>query len=116
MANPPDPVRTIDLEAVYFEGEAYHPEVVAQFDTNGNGSIDEAELAIDTPEKETFIAGQLTALGLKNPRIVGEIQPYSIGHNVATGEWATQECSACHGEESRLSQQPSSSPATPLAA
>jgi thiosulfate reductase cytochrome b subunit len=101
---PARPVRTIDLEAVYFEGDAYNPEVVAQFDSNDNGSIDDAELAIDTPEKENFIGGRLAALGLKNPRIVGEIQPYSIGHNVATGEWATQECDACHGEGSRLTQ------------
>ncbi len=101
---PARPVRTIDLEAVYFEDEAYHPEVVAIFDSNANGSIEENELAIDAPEKETFIAGRLADLGLENPRIVGEIQPYSIGHNVATGEWATQECSVCHGNESRLTQ------------
>ncbi len=102
--DPARPVRTIDLEAVYFEGQAFHPEVVMQFDSNGNGDIDESELMIDTSEKETFIAGRLTALGLENPRIMGEIQPYSIGHNVATGEWATAECSVCHGNKSRMTQ------------
>ena len=72
---PARPVRTYDLEAVYFEGEDYHPEVVAKFDSNGNGTIEENELAIDTPEKESFIAGRLTALGLKIPELWAKYNP-----------------------------------------
>ena len=42
------------------------------------------------------------ALGLENPRISGEVQPYGIRHGVAGGEWATKECQACHADESML--------------
>jgi thiosulfate reductase cytochrome b subunit len=102
--DPPRPVRIVDLRAVWLEGDSYHPEVVSYFDQNGDGGLDDGELHIDTPEKETFIAGRLTELGLDNPRITGEVQPYSIHHTVATDEWATRDCQTCHGENSRLNQ------------
>ena len=59
---------------------------------------------LDTAAKQAAIAARLTALGLPNPRIVGEVQPYSISHNVASGEWVTRECTACHSDDSRLVQ------------
>ena len=102
--NPARPVRIIDLEAVYFEGNTYHPEVINIFDSNDNGTIENDELAIDTSDKESLISTRLKALGLENPRIVGEIQPYSIGHNVATRGWATQDCTVCHRNDSRLNK------------
>ncbi|MFP4624514.1 MAG: cytochrome b/b6 domain-containing protein, partial [Gemmatimonadota bacterium] len=36
------------------------------------------------------------------PRIVGEVVPHAIHHSVATGEWATADCQACHAERSRM--------------
>jgi len=97
------PVRKIDLEAVYLDGNTYAPEVMAAFDTDGNGSLSESELAIDTDVKEHLIAGRLEALGLSNPHIVGEIQPYSVSHGVVGSDWATQDCQACHSSSSILS-------------
>ena len=102
--DPPRPVRLNDLKSAYFEGDDYHPGIVQRFDTNGNDQIEETELIIDTPEKEDFVQQRLSLLGLGNPRIVGEIQPYSINHDIAEGEWVTKDCSTCHTEESRLSQ------------
>ena len=32
----------------------------------------------------------------------GEMQPYSINHNVTHGEWATKDCQTCHGDDSRV--------------
>jgi len=101
---PERPVRLIDLKAAWLEGEDYHPEVLALFDQNGDGTLDKTEALIDSPAKEALIAGRLQALGLENPRIVGEIQPYSINHNVTHGEWATQDCQACHSETSRINR------------
>jgi len=101
---PARPVRLIDLQAVYFEGDAYRPQVVDAFDADGDGQLTEGELRIDTPEKQAFVAGQLEGLGLRAPRIVGEIQPYSINHTVAGDEWATRECTTCHAQDSRLVQ------------
>ncbi len=75
---------------------------MALFDANKDGALDETELVLDSDAKEALIASRLEERGLDNPRIQGEVQPYSIHHNVTTGEWATQECSACHGDESRV--------------
>ncbi len=51
-----------------------------------------------------MIAGRLAALGLANPRIEGEVQPYSINHNVARGDAAIKDCKVCHADGSRLTQ------------
>jgi hypothetical protein len=41
------------------------------------------ELVLDTTSKASFIAARLSALGLDEPRIVGEVQPYAVHHGVA---------------------------------
>jgi thiosulfate reductase cytochrome b subunit len=74
------------------------------FDENGNGLLDENELLIDSDPKEKLIVSRLEGLGLDNPHIVGEIQPYSINHNVTYDQWATKDCRTCHGENSRITQ------------
>ncbi len=51
-----------------------------------------------------MVAARLTALGLANPHIEGEIQPYSVNHDVAGSEWATRDCQTCHSDNSRLTQ------------
>jgi len=102
--DPARPVRLQDLQAAYFDGDVYHAEVVATFDANDDGEIDQNELVIDNVEKEKLIAARLTALGLDNPRINAEIQPYSINHNVTHGEWVTQDCETCHSDNSRIYQ------------
>ncbi len=100
----PRPVRLEDLRAAYFTRDSYAAEVLAALDTNADGSLSDAELLLDTPEKQAVIAGRLAALGLANPRIEGEVQPYSINHNVARGEAAIKDCAGCHADGSRLTQ------------
>jgi thiosulfate reductase cytochrome b subunit len=102
--DPPKPVRLTDLKSAYLEDGDYHPGVVLRFDKNGNSTLDQNELIIDEPEKERFIANRLSLLGLENPRIIGEIQPYTINHNIASGDWAINDCQICHSEESRINQ------------
>lgn len=102
--DPPRPVRIADLRAAYLENDSYHPGILLRFDENNDGTIDDTELIIDTPEKEQFVTNRLALLGLNNPRILGEIQPYSINHNVANGEWAINDCQACHSKKSRINQ------------
>ncbi len=102
--DPPRPVRLADLEAAYLENGGYHPGVLLRFDTDQNGILDDTELRLDNPEKVDFIRNRLTQLGLHNPRIMGEVQPYSINHTVTNGEWALRDCQACHTENSRLTQ------------
>jgi len=98
------PVRRMDLEAAWFMEDGYPIEVLAAFDANDDGSLNQSELVIDTPEKQVVIAARLEALGLQNPRIIGEIYPYSINHNVASGAWAINDCETCHTAGSRLTQ------------
>ncbi len=98
------PVRLQDLQAVYFDGQAYRPEIVTLLDNNGDGKLNEVELKLDTPAKVEAIKTKLVALGLENPYIRGEIQPYGVHHDVTNSEWVTQKCEACHRENSRLTQ------------
>ena len=101
---PARPVRLADLESAYLEEGEYHPGIMIRFDADENGTLTKDELRIDTPEKENFVATRLTLLGLDNPRITGETQPYTVSHDVAGGEWATKDCATCHGEESRVTE------------
>ena len=97
------PVSKQDLEAAFFENKQYRPEVLAALDNDQNGTLSEAELSLNTAGKQAVIAGRLTALGLKNPHIVGEVQPYSVNHSVVGSEWATKDCQTCHGANSQIS-------------
>lgn len=98
------PVRLFDLQAAYFEHERYAPAIMAAFDADGNGQLDANELVIDSADKQAIVAGRLADLGLQNPRIAGQVQPYSINHNVTRGAWATSDCRACHQDNSRIAQ------------
>jgi thiosulfate reductase cytochrome b subunit len=111
--DPERPVPLRDLQAVWLEGDGYEPHMLQVFDANEDGRLSEAELLIDSQAKETLIATRLAERGLANAHIVGEIRPYSINHNTATGDWATRDCRTCHGEESRITQAISLSGSTP---
>jgi thiosulfate reductase cytochrome b subunit len=102
--DPPRPVRLQDLEAAYLDGGSYHSEILAAFDADGDGELNSSELQIDNSGKEALIIDRLEGLGVENPRIVGDIQPYSINHDVAHGEWVTKDCQECHSAESRIYQ------------
>lgn len=98
------PVRLIDLQAAYLDGDHYVPAIIQAFDGDGDGQLRTTELTIDNTMKEQAVVDRLTALGLTNPRISGQVQPYSINHNVTRGEWATSDCQACHHEDSLITQ------------
>ncbi|MCO5186640.1 MAG: cytochrome b/b6 domain-containing protein [Anaerolineae bacterium] len=100
--DPERPVPYRDLEAAWLDGDTYHDDINETFDANSDGQIDESELLIDNEAKEAVIAARIAALGLENPRIVGEIQPYTISHNVTHGDFAVRECATCHSDESRI--------------
>lgn len=102
------PVRLADLKAAFLNGEAHAAkhaaEIVAAFDADRDGKLAEAELRIDSPQKEAAVKARLAALGLRNVRIEGQVQPYSINHNVTRGEHALNDCQACHDGRSRVGQ------------
>jgi thiosulfate reductase cytochrome b subunit len=100
--DPERPVPIGDLRDAWFAEEGYHGDILALFDENGDDALSETELVIDTDQKESLIASRIEALGLNNPRIKGEIQPYSINHTVTHGDWATRDCRSCHGDDSLI--------------
>jgi thiosulfate reductase cytochrome b subunit len=98
------PVRLFDLESAYFQNCTYGSDIMSAFDENKDGSLSQDELVINTPAREEAVKAKLQALGLKNPRIEGLTQPYSINHDVVRGENAVNDCNACHNDASRVSQ------------
>lgn len=103
-ANGERPVPVANLQVAWLTDGGYDGELLGLFDANGDGILDSGELLLNTPQKQELIAGRLSAIGLANPRIVGEIQPYSVNHNVARGEFVTRDCQTCHSTASRISQ------------
>jgi thiosulfate reductase cytochrome b subunit len=102
--DPPRPVRQADLQKAYFDAPGrYKADILAVFDADGDGKLSREELRLDSEEKEYAVRTQLAGLGLDSPRIVGEILPYPISHNATWGDFATQDCKACHSDESRVS-------------
>jgi hypothetical protein len=105
---PPRPVRLFDLKKAFFENEAkrtYHPEILAALDANSDGTLDETELKLDNAVKVKAVAGRLRAVGVDNPRIKGELQPFTISHGIATGEFALSDCKECHSPNSRVNRE-----------
>lgn len=100
----PRPVRLADLQTVYLVAGAYRPEILQTLDTNNDGALGNAELRLDTTAKQAVVRGQLEALGLANPRLAGEVQPYSINHDVVRGDAAVRACDTCHSRDSRIGQ------------
>jgi thiosulfate reductase cytochrome b subunit len=98
------PVRLIDLQAAYLKKGVYDAALLASFDANKDGAIDAGELKIDSEAKKLAVTARLEKLGLQNPHIEAQVQPYSINHNVARGEYAISDCKTCHSTASRVTQ------------
>jgi thiosulfate reductase cytochrome b subunit len=92
------------LKAAWLDESGYRTDVLAIFDENQNGSLDDVELLIDTPEKEQLIQAGLEAQGLSNVHIAAEVESFNIKHGIAYGEWATKDCDSCHTDDSRINQ------------
>ncbi|MDD4880755.1 MAG: cytochrome b/b6 domain-containing protein [Gallionellaceae bacterium] len=96
------PVRLQDLKAAYLDGGAYAADIVAAFDSNHDGAISPAELRMDSPRKEAVVKARFAKLGLQNVHMEGQVQPFSINHNVTRGEYVLNDCQACHSAGSRV--------------
>ncbi len=73
------------------EAEPLGLDLVASALERGSGSVDE-------------VAGRLEALGIEEPKIIGEVKPYPVHHGIAEGQWATRDCQSCHDQDSRLAR------------
>jgi thiosulfate reductase cytochrome b subunit len=100
--DPQRPVPQASLEKAWMQSGAYAPEVITQFDSSGDGTLSNSELVIESEAQVQLIASRLADQGLQDPRIVGQVQPYSINHTVTHGDWVTRDCQTCHSRDSRL--------------
>jgi hypothetical protein len=94
--NSPRPVRLADLKSAMIQDGKYHPKIA--------GVLGEAQATLDTPEKVEAVRKRLVAVGVVEPRIEAEVQPYSLHHGVGPAKWATRRCETCHAERSRLGE------------
>jgi thiosulfate reductase cytochrome b subunit len=104
FGDPKRPVRLYDLKRALFVGNDYHPDVIRALDNNKNNKVDSDECLLDTKTKQNAIRRRLSALGLENPQLRGEIQPFAIHHNVTHGEWVVRDCQACHNHPSNTTR------------
>ncbi len=86
----------------WIQGGGYVPEVIAAFDADRNGRLDDVELRLDTPQKTELIAARLAALGVGEPVVVGNLDVHPLAHGISTRDRALKDCNACHAEDSRL--------------
>ncbi len=98
------PVRLADLQAAFLDRGSHAADIIAAFDGDHDGAIGPAELRIDTPQKEAAVKARLAKLGLQQVRMEGQVQPFSISHNVTRGEYGLNDCRTCHGAGSRVAQ------------
>lgn len=78
------------------------PALLDIFDTDEDGQLSDAERRLDTPAKTEAVRAALEARGVEHPEILGELEPHPLNHGVTRGRFVTRECTACHGEASRV--------------
>jgi thiosulfate reductase cytochrome b subunit len=100
--DPARPVSRETLEEALFSGDAYHPDVLAGLDADGDGSLTDAELRLVDESSVKVVRQRLEAVGLTGLEIQSEMTPFSVNHNVVNGENATRDCSNCHDRDSLL--------------
>ncbi len=100
--DPALPVSRDQLEAAIFVNGAYHPDLVAALDADGDGQLSGEELRLVDEKSVSAVRNRLQAIGLTGLQIQSEITPFSISHNVVNGQRATKDCSNCHDRDSVL--------------
>ncbi|PIE21863.1 MAG: hypothetical protein CSA62_15310 [Planctomycetota bacterium] len=89
-------------QALFTPEGAYRPEIIAALDGNADGKLQRKELRLDGPDKLTAVRQRLEAVGVQQPRIRAQLQPYSIAHGVQSTPFALRQCTECHGQQSRV--------------
>ena len=100
--DPAMPVSRQQLAEAIFSDGAYHPDLVAALDADGDGQLAGVELRLTHEAAVNAVRTRLEAIGLTGLQIDSEITPFSISHNVVNGQRATKDCSNCHDRDSVL--------------
>lgn len=100
----PVPLDTLKRALLTPDGK-YKPEIVAILDANSDGKVSESERKLDSEKKVAVAAALLKQAGVESPRILAEIQPYTMSHGIAPGSEAISDCKLCHSGKSRINKE-----------
>jgi thiosulfate reductase cytochrome b subunit len=92
------------LKEVYFEGDFYRRDIAAMFDENSNGSLENNELVLNTPEKIKAISNKLKQLKVTEPKLSGTVFPVKVSHGIVHEKQLKPDCQSCHSQQSRLNR------------
>ncbi|MBN2719245.1 MAG: cytochrome b/b6 domain-containing protein [Deltaproteobacteria bacterium] len=80
----------------------YTHEATALFDQNKNGKVEKSELIIKSTTQNKAVTQWLKNVGVKQPRMVGEISAYPIAHGITNKDGVLASCDACHDADGRF--------------
>ena len=89
------------LKAALFDGTGYRPEVVAAFDTDGDGKLHPTELRLDSEYKIALMRTLLTNQGVVEPDLMASLRAHHLHHGMTLGD-AQRDCTGCHASKDAL--------------
>jgi thiosulfate reductase cytochrome b subunit len=104
------------VEKAYFENGHYKKDIITQFDSNNNQTLENEELIINSNTKKELIVRLLVEQGVGKPVIQTEVQPIGIHHGVVGQKDIVKECTECHSQDSRLTGSFTLADETPIGA
>jgi hypothetical protein len=93
------------LQAALFDGSGYRPEVVAAFDTDGDGKLSRTELRLDGDHKLALMRTLLTNQGIVQPELRASLRAHHLHHGMTLRE-ARRDCAGCHASEDGAATEP----------
>jgi thiosulfate reductase cytochrome b subunit len=99
---PARPVSRDELVGALYERGRLRSGILQALDRDGDGRLHGDEWRLDSPERAQVVQRSLEAAGLPEVRLVSEVTPFPVSHNVVNGRWATRSCENCHGANSVL--------------
>ncbi|RPH94537.1 MAG: hypothetical protein EHM68_14010 [Lysobacterales bacterium] len=99
---PQRPVPRETLRTALYPSGFLHSDLLRALDRDGDGSLQGDEWRLETAERAQAVRARLEASGLTAVTLAAEVTAFPISHNVVNGQWATRECSHCHGADSVL--------------
>ncbi len=91
------------LRKAFLADSTHHPEILKALDRDGDGTLGDAELVLDSPEKIEAARRRLAAVGVVNPEIAATLEQRALHHGVGPKRTAVRTCESCHGPDSILS-------------
>lgn len=90
------------LKLALYERPGAAAQLKQLLDRNHDGAVAPEERVLSSATDVEAVRALLVAAGAKNPRLVGEMQPFGIHHGVAPARLALRDCAYCHSREASL--------------